>query len=204
MVAKVSQLFECPRCHTPMSDEKIPEKCPRCKFKFLEKDEEIADQFSWGKPIPRQFFEMKQVLMEKYLDKPLNEIAPDLITKEKAEEMVVSNETRMKLIEKMLAAKRDKFFMETDADEVEDWFKSMWALMTMAIPSGNKASILKMATWGNEIGKLSIALNNYVKLIPELRNANTKGMKDEIKSFKKKMTEIQNDKPSVPTEGSPK
>lgn len=184
MVAKVSQMFECPRCKTPMSDEREkPEKCPNCNFKFLKPGEEVSEQFSWGKPIPEQFFEMKQVMMEKFMDKPLDELIPDKIDAEKAKDLVVSNEMRQQIIETILDRKRDLFLLTTSADEVEGWIKSIWKLMSLSLQCGDKELVVKLAHWGFEIGKMAEALKKYVELVPEFKSYDVNKLQAEIKKF---------------------
>ncbi len=71
MNGSITTMFECPKCHVPMSADVKPDRCPSCKFRFSKPGEELATEFSWPKAPSRQFFEMVQQDMEKYLDKPL-------------------------------------------------------------------------------------------------------------------------------------
>jgi hypothetical protein len=164
----VTNLFECPKCQMPMSADTKPDRCPSCKFVFSNEKDGLAQEFKWEKTPSRQFFELVQQDMEKYLDMPLVDIAramkmPLTLEQEKAfEDAVLSNAKRKEIIENVRGKERDLFFMNSSPDDVEEWVKTIHYLMTMAIPSGNKELISKLSAWGMEIGKMAKVLTDYL------------------------------------------
>lgn len=168
MSGVVQSLFECPKCNTPMSSSEKPERCPKCKFRFAKFGEELSKEFSWEKSPDRQYFELVQQDMERFLDKPLTEIGDALGMKiegdkrKELEEMTLSNANRKKIIEDLRSKERDLFMMKTSPDEIEGWVKSIHYLMTLAVPSGNKELIAQLAVWGAQIGKMSKTLLDYL------------------------------------------
>jgi hypothetical protein len=176
MAAKVSNLFECPKCKSPMSmdSEVKPERCPSplCRYRFRQDGEPITEKFFWPKDPSEQLFEMKQVLMEKYLDKPLNEINPE-VSKELADQMTLGNKDRMAMIEAKLLKERDEFFRTTQKEDVEAWFKSLHYLMSQAVLSGDKEFVMSLAMWGKQIGKMAKGLEKYVKNGGKLNDTKT-------------------------------
>ena len=167
MVGIVSGMFICPRCKAPLSSNDKPEKCPNCRFIFNKEGEEVAKEFKWEKDPSRQFFEIVQQDMEKYLDKPLFDIAEEMgmpIPPEKVEdfkEMTLSNDSRKSVIEQIRTKERDIFMMKTHPDEIEGWVKSIHYLMRICVSSGNQELISKLASWGKEIGDMAKILVEY-------------------------------------------
>lgn len=190
MSGKVTSIFECPRCNKASSAQNRPERCPNCNFRFNKPNEELAETFSWGKDPARQYFEIIQQDMEKFLDKPLSEIAKALgkpIPPEKVkdlDEMTLSNEKRKEIIQKLRGKERDLFMMQTHPDDVEGWMKSIHYLMTLSIPSGNKELVSKLAFWGEEIGRFSKFLKGYLNTAGRVDPHSMEVTKNEIDKIK--------------------
>ena len=169
MTAQISNLFICPRCTEAMSHSTRPDKCPKCKFKFGKPDEELAKKLEWGKSPERQVFELIQQDMERFKDKPLIEIAEALgipLTEEKREEFKeanVSNKMRHQIISDIHVAKSKAFYASTRPEDVEDLFLSIKKLMSLAVSSGNKDLVMKLGAWGRDLGRISEAIEGYVK-----------------------------------------
>lgn len=203
----VTTLFECPKCQTPMSADKKPDRCPKCKFKFSEEHEDLAQSFKWEKTPSRQFFELVQQDMEKYLDKPLPEIAKEMgvpVPKEKEKElseMTLSNASRKKIIEGVREKERDLFFMNSSPDDVEEWVKTIHYLMTVAIPSGNKDLIIKLATWGSEIGKMAKVLTDYMNSAGKVTPIGMIKATKELKEEKEKILQEENHEHTTTEQG---
>lgn len=165
MAGKVSNLFECPKCKTPMSSEQEkPEKCPNpvCRFRFRSNDQPVTTKFHWPRGLGEQLFEMKQVLAEELLDKPLHEINPNL-TKEEAEQISLSKAQKLEMIERKLLTEKDDFLMTTQVEDVQDLIKSIHYLMTIAIPSGNRELVTFLAVHGEQIGNMAKVLKEYLE-----------------------------------------
>lgn len=168
MPASVSKIYECPRCETPMSKEDKPEKCPMCGFRFAKEGEQLSKKLTWGKSPDRQHFEIIQQDMERFLDKPLDEVCKSLgikLTPQKEEELknaTVSNEARKKILNDFRSKERDIFLLSTRAEDVEGWIKTIYYLMTISLSSGDKALVSSLATWGQEIGVMARILKRYI------------------------------------------
>lgn len=169
MTASVSNLFICPRCSEAMSHATRPDTCPKCKYRFGNPDEGLATKFEWHKSPERQLFELIQQDMDKFKDKPLEEIAksykielPEKV-KEDLKESNISNEARHNFIKNYRTNQSKKFYTSTRPEDVQDLFVSMRTLMSLAVSSGNKDLALKLVAWGKELGRISEAIENYVR-----------------------------------------
>ena len=97
MSANVSNLFICPKCSNGISGDEKPEICPgpSCGYRFPTDGEGLTKEYFWPKNFYEQLYELVQQDMEKFKDKPISEMIPG-ISKEKEQDLIVSNQLRHK------------------------------------------------------------------------------------------------------------
>lgn len=165
----VKTVFTCPKCMNAMSGDNRPDRCPSpgCNFRFRKPNETLTTEFEWPKSLDEQFFELVQQDMDKFLDKPLEEIFAKLIpgvpVPEELKDVNLSNDARLKIIRQVREKQRDMFIMKSVPTDIEGWFKCMHYVMSLAVPGGNPELVAKVAFWGKEIGKLAESLQEYTK-----------------------------------------
>jgi hypothetical protein len=119
----------------------------------------MALEFSWGKSLPDQFFEIVQQETEKLIDGPIEAI---LGTKLKLpEEITIHRKKKALLIHETWRKKLDNFLMDSNEEDIEPFIKTVHLLMTLAIPSGNEQLARKLSVWGKKIGEMAEGLEKY-------------------------------------------
>ena len=165
----VSNIYICPKCQSPMTAQVRPERCPSgtCNYRFRKPDEKLTKGFHWPKAPDEQLFELVQQDMDRFFDKPLDQLFrsmfPDLPVPADLKDAVISNHQRHEFIRDYWNKKRDQFFTKTHVSDIEGYLKCIHYLMTLSIPSGNLELIRTLAIHGKEIGKFAEVLENYLK-----------------------------------------
>jgi len=162
MVASINMIFICPRCEAPISATDKPKHCPSCQFIFNDDSSELATKLHWPKAPSRQLFEIIQQEVDKAIPKSEKELLPDL-TEEQREQIILGTKQKHALVKKQWERKKDEFFFNTQADDVEEMVQCIHYLMNKCICSGNKELIKKCAVWAQKFADI----NEYLSLFLE-------------------------------------
>ncbi len=162
MVAAVNMIYICPKCDNPISSMNKPVKCPSCSFKFSKDGDILSTKLEWLKSPSRQLFEIIQQETEKAIPKESKELLPKM-TKEQQDSIMLSTKQKYKLIKLKWERKRDEFFFNTDADEVEELVQCIYYLMNRSISSGNRELITKCAVWARKFSEINTYLEPFLK-----------------------------------------
>jgi len=160
----VTSLFICPRCSEGMSANIRPKKCLKCGFKFAKSGEsKLSDKFEAGTSPYDQLYELVQQDMEKFMDQPANKFIPG-ISKEKAEELRISNKTRLAFFQAKRKAEMHRFFETVPLIEMKSWLQSTLHFYQCLMRRGDKEAVIAACSFGEKIGEISKHTRELVNL----------------------------------------
>lgn len=164
MSAKVSEIYECPKCNHALSGGVRPKKCPSesCGYIFPSPEEELAKKFSWGKAPYSQLFDLVLQDVDKYKTLPISALIPS-IPKKAAEEMTVHPKTKKRYIDAKRTYEMREFYLNSSPDDIRPWLESIMDMYQVIHKSGNKDLIFLMIFWGERFGQYARSLRRLME-----------------------------------------
>ena len=109
-------------------------------------------EFAWGKAPYRQLYELVQQDMEKFKDQPIGELLPEM-PEEMKNEVRVSNQNRMDIIQSKRKKEMNKFFLNSSPLEIKEWLESVMHMFQIMHYTENKEVLALCGFWAKRYGE---------------------------------------------------